>query len=42
MPESGSFPRRIAAARGFRNEQNFIHAFYFHYGGLDLAPAATK
>ena len=29
-------------ARGFRNKQNFIHAIYFHCGGLDLAPAATK
>jgi transposase len=26
-------------ARGFRNLQNFIHAIYFHCGGLDLAPA---
>lgn len=25
-------------ARGFRNKQNFIHAIYFHCGGLDLAP----
>jgi transposase len=29
-------------ARGFRNKQNFIHAIYFHCGGLDLAPASTK
>ena len=29
-------------ARGFRNKQNFIKAIYFHCGGLDLAPAATK
>jgi len=29
-------------ARGFRNKQNFIHAIYFHCGGLDLAPVATK
>ena len=29
-------------ARGFRNKQNFIHAIYFHCGGLDLAPQATK
>lgn len=25
-------------ARGFRNKQNFIHAIYFHCGGLHLAP----
>jgi transposase len=25
-------------ARGFRNQQNFINAIYFHCGGLDLAP----
>ncbi len=25
-------------ARGFRNRQNFVHAIYFHCGGLDLAP----
>lgn len=25
-------------ARGFRNKTNFIHAIYFHCGGLDLAP----
>jgi transposase len=25
-------------ARGFRNEQNFVNAIYFHCGGLDLAP----
>ena len=25
-------------ARGFRNQQNFITAIYFHCGGLDLAP----
>lgn len=25
-------------ARGFRNQQNFINAIYFHRGGLDLAP----
>ena len=29
-------------ARGFRNKQNFINAIYFHCGGLDLDPAATK
>jgi transposase len=29
-------------ARGFRNKQNFINAIYFHCGGLDLAPTATK
>jgi transposase len=29
-------------ARGFRNKQNFIHAIYFHCGGLDLAPVSTK
>jgi transposase len=25
-------------ARGFRNKHNFIHAIYFHCGGLELAP----
>jgi transposase len=29
-------------ARGFRNKRNFIHAIYFHCGGLDLAPSPTK
>jgi transposase len=29
-------------ARGFRNRRNFVHAIYFHCGGLDLAPGATK
>jgi transposase len=29
-------------ARGFRNQQNFIHAIYFHCGGLDLTPSPTK
>lgn len=29
-------------ARGFRNKQNFIHAIYFHCGGLNMAPSATK
>ena len=29
-------------ARGFRNKQNFINAIYFHCGGLDWLPAATK
>ena len=29
-------------ARGFRNKRNFINAIYFHCGGLDLAPTATK
>ena len=29
-------------ARGFRNRQNFVHAIYFHCGGLDLLPKATK
>jgi hypothetical protein len=24
-------------ARGFRNKQNFVHAIYFHCGGLDMA-----
>jgi len=28
-------------ARGFRNFQNFVHAIYFHCGGLDLAPSPT-
>ncbi|MGA2267812.1 MAG: hypothetical protein ABSH44_05005 [Bryobacteraceae bacterium] len=27
-------------ARGFRNRRNLVH--YFHCGGLDLAPEATK
>ena len=27
-------------ARGFK--QNFIHAIYFHGGGLDLAPSPTQ
>lgn len=27
-----------ATARGFRNQQNFIHAIYFHCGGLNLDP----
>ena len=27
-----------ATARGFRNQQNFVNAIYFHCGGLDLAP----
>jgi transposase len=27
-----------ATARGFRNQQNFITAIYFHCGGLDLDP----
>jgi hypothetical protein len=26
-------------ARGFRNEENFVNAIYFHCGGLDLANA---
>ncbi len=26
-----------ATARDFRNQQNFIHAIYFHCGGLDMA-----
>ena len=25
-------------ARGFRNQQNFVNAIYFHCGGLELAP----
>ena len=25
-------------AHGFRNQQNFITAIYFHCGGLELAP----
>ena len=25
-------------ARGFRNQQNFVNAIYFHCGGLNLAP----
>jgi transposase len=29
-------------ARGFRNKQSFIHAIYFHCGGLDLVPVPTK
>ena len=29
-------------ARSFRNKQHFIHAIYFHCGGLDLGPAATN
>lgn len=29
-------------ARGFRNLTNFVHAIYFHCGGLDLAPQPTK
>jgi transposase len=29
-------------ARGFRNKQNFIHAIYFHCGGLDLTPTSTR
>jgi transposase len=29
-------------ARGFRNQQNFVNAIYFHCGGLDLAPSPTK
>jgi transposase len=29
-------------ALGFRNKQNFVHAIYFHCGGLDLTPEATK
>lgn len=29
-------------ARGFRNKQNFIHAIYFHCGGLDLEPSPIK
>src|ERR1017187_4516363 len=29
-------------ARGFRNRLNFVHAIYFHCGGLDLAPQSTK
>ena len=28
--------------RGFPNRQSFVHAIYFHCGGLDLAPQATK
>jgi len=30
------------AARGFRNQKHFVRAIYFHCGGLDLAPEATK
>jgi transposase len=30
-----------ATARGFRNQQNFINAIYFHCGGLDLDPKAA-
>ena len=30
-----------ATARGFRNQQNFINAIYFHCGKLDLAPSPT-
>jgi len=29
-------------ARGFRNKTSFVHAIYFHCGGLDLAPESTK
>ena len=29
-------------ARGFRNRQNFVHAIYFHCGGLDLTPESTQ
>ena len=29
-------------ARGFRNIQNFVHAIYFHCGGLNLTPSPTK
>ncbi len=29
-------------ARGFRNQQNFITAIYFHCGGLELAPELLK
>lgn len=29
-------------ARGFRNQQNFVNAIYFHCGGLDLALSPTK
>jgi transposase len=29
-------------ALGFRNRQNFVHAIYFHCGGLDMAPESTK
>ena len=29
-------------ARGFRNKRNFINAIYFHCGGLNLDPSATK
>jgi transposase len=29
-------------ARGFRNFDNFVTAIYFHCGGLELAPSATK
>lgn len=27
-----------ATARGFRNQQNFIDAIYFHCGALDMTP----
>jgi hypothetical protein len=27
---------------GLSNGQNFVHAIYFHRGGLDLAPESTK
>jgi transposase len=29
-------------ARGFRHKRNFVHAIYFHCGGLDMAPQSTK
>jgi hypothetical protein len=29
-------------ARGFRNRQNFVHAIYFHCGGLGLALEFTE
>ncbi|HUI55063.1 MAG TPA: ISL3 family transposase [Bryobacteraceae bacterium] len=29
-------------ARGYRNRRNFVHAIYFHCGGLDMVPGTTK
>src|ERR1700722_1011934 len=28
----------VVHGAGFRNRENFVHAIYFHCGGLDLAP----
>jgi hypothetical protein len=29
-------------AWGFRNRRSFVHAIYFHCGGLDLAAGDTE